>query len=101
MNDDGKSFRQILRSTSIIGGATVINILCPPLIIVSGEGVVAGDFRLRAMYEAMRRYTFNGLLDGVEVIVKPADDQTWARGAANLAIGKVFASPLVEPMAQK
>ena len=25
MNDDGKSFRQILRSTSIIGGATVIN----------------------------------------------------------------------------
>ena len=27
MNDDGKSFRQILRSTSIIGGATVINIL--------------------------------------------------------------------------
>ncbi|MCC6617307.1 MAG: ROK family transcriptional regulator [Anaerolineae bacterium] len=84
-----------------VGLATVINILCPPLIIVSGEGVVAGDFRLRAMYEAMRRYTFNGLLDGVEVIVKPADDQTWARGAANLAIGKVFASPLVEPMAQK
>jgi len=83
-----------------VGLATVINILCPPLIIVSGEGVAAGDFRLSAMYEAMRRYTFNGLLDGVEVIVKPADDQTWARGAANLAIGKVFASPLVEPMPQ-
>lgn len=27
MNDDGKSYRQILRSTSIIGGASVINIL--------------------------------------------------------------------------
>ena len=51
------------------------------------------------MYDAMRRYTFNGLLDGVEVIVKPTDDQAWARGAANLAIGKVFASPLAEPMA--
>ena len=27
MSDEGKSYRQILRSTSIIGGASVINIL--------------------------------------------------------------------------
>jgi predicted NBD/HSP70 family sugar kinase len=79
-----------------VGLATIINILCPPLLIVSGEGVVAGDHRLQPMFEAMRRFTFNGLLDGVEVIVEPTDDQAWARGAASLVIGKVFESPLVE-----
>jgi N-acetylglucosamine repressor len=79
-----------------VGLATIINILCPPLIIISGEGVVAGDYRLKPMFEAMRRYTFNGLLDDVEVVVEPTDDQAWARGAASLVIGKVFESPWIE-----
>jgi len=79
-----------------VGLATIINILCPPLVIVSGEGVVAGDYRLGPMFEAMRRYTFNGLLDDVQVVVELTDDQAWARGAASLVIGKVFESPLVE-----
>jgi N-acetylglucosamine repressor len=79
-----------------VGLATLINILCPPLIIISGEGVVAGDYRLKPMFEAMRRYTFNGLLDDVEVVVEPTDDQAWARGAASLVIGKVFESPWIE-----
>jgi N-acetylglucosamine repressor len=79
-----------------VGLATIINILCPPLIIISGEGVVAGDYRLKSMFDAMRRYTFNGLLDDVEVVVEPTDDQAWARGAASLVIGKVFESPWVE-----
>lgn len=79
-----------------VGLAAVINILCPPLIIISGEGVVAGDYRLKPMHDALRRYTFSGLLDGVQVVVEPTDDQAWARGAASLVIGKAFESPLVE-----
>jgi predicted NBD/HSP70 family sugar kinase len=79
-----------------IGLATVINMLCPTLIIVSGEGVVAGDFRLRAMYDALRQHTFSGLLENVEIVVKPTDDRTWARGAAGLVVGKVFESPLIK-----
>lgn len=82
-----------------VGLATMINILCPPLIIISGEGVVAGEYRLKPMFDAMKRYTFNGLMDGVEVIVEPTDDQAWARGAASLVIGKVFESPLIEAQA--
>lgn len=82
-----------------VGLATIINILCPPLLIISGEGVVAGDYRLRPMFDAMRKYTFNGLLEDVEVIVEPTDDKAWARGAASLVIGKVFESPLVEAQA--
>lgn len=79
-----------------MGLATIINILCPSLIIISGEGVVAGDFRLKPMYEAMREHTFDGLLDNVQLVIKPTDDQTWARGAAGLVVGKLFESPLAE-----
>lgn len=75
--------------------AGAINILNPSLVIISGEGVNAGTYRLRSMLEAMRRYTFSGLLDGVEVLVEAADDRTWARGAAALVLNQVFASPLV------
>jgi len=82
-----------------VGLATIINILCPPLIIISGEGVVVGEYRLQPMMEAMRRYTFNGLLDRTEVIIAPTDDQAWARGAASVVISKVFESPLIEAQA--
>jgi len=78
-----------------LGLATVINILSPSLIILSGEGVSAGEFRLQSMREAMQKYTFNGLLDHVRLEVKPTDDRTWARGAAGLVVGKVFESPLL------
>lgn len=78
-----------------IGLANVINILCPNLLIVSGEGLIAGAYRLNPMFEAIRRFTFNGLLDDVEIQVKPTDDRAWARGAASLVIGKTFESPLV------
>ncbi|MBW4438121.1 MAG: ROK family transcriptional regulator [Pleurocapsa minor GSE-CHR-MK-17-07R] len=90
------------RSGELVGVALagVVNILAPSLVIISGEGVTAGDFRLGPMLEALRRYTFNGLLDHVEVIVEAADDRAWARGAATLVLNRVFASPLmhVEPL---
>jgi predicted NBD/HSP70 family sugar kinase len=79
-----------------MGLAAVINILCPPLIVISGEGVAAGDHRLSATFAAMRQHVFNGLLENVNVVVKPTDDRAWARGAAGMVIGKLFESPLVE-----
>lgn len=82
-----------------IGVATVINLLCPPLIIISGEGVAAGDHRLQPMFAALRQHVFNGLLENVQVIIKAADDRAWARGAASIVVGKLFESPLVEAQA--
>jgi N-acetylglucosamine repressor len=78
-----------------VGLATVVNLLNPSLLILSGEGLSAGDFRLKPMFEAFRENTFNGLLDDVEIMVKQMDDQAWARGAASVVIGKIFESPLV------
>lgn len=79
-----------------LGLAVVVNLFCPELIIVSGEGVAAGPCRLDPMFETLRANTFNGLLDGVKIEVKPTDDLAWARGAAGLVVGKLFASPLVD-----
>ncbi|MGJ3239560.1 MAG: ROK family protein [Anaerolineae bacterium] len=79
-----------------IGLANIINILSPELVIVSGEGIAVGDYRVQPMLESMRRHTFQGLLDDVDVVVVPTDDQVWARGAASLVISKVFASPIVD-----
>lgn len=82
-----------------IGLATVINIISPEMLIISGEGVMAGDYRLKPMLEALQRYAFNGLLDDVQVVIEPTDDKAWARGAASLVLSKVFESPLVETSA--
>ncbi|MBZ0308367.1 MAG: ROK family transcriptional regulator [Anaerolineae bacterium] len=79
-----------------MGIATVINLLHPSLVILSGEGVIAGDLRLTSMFQALNEHTFNGLLESVEMIIKPADDRTWAQGAASIVVSKLFESPLVE-----
>lgn len=98
--DAGDTLAQyaLARSGSYFGRglATVINLLSPPLIVISGEGVAAGDYRLKPMFEAMKQHVFNGLLDGIKIVVQPADDRAWVRGAAGMVIGKLFESPLVE-----
>ncbi len=78
-----------------VGLANVINILNPELVIISGEGTLAGDYRLKPMIAAIQRYVFDGLMDDVQIIIKPTDDKAWARGAASLVISKVFESPIV------
>ena len=79
-----------------IGLANIINVLNPELIIISGEGTIAGDYRLQPMLESMKKFTFNGLLDDVKVVIEPTNDRAWARGAASLVINKVFESPIEE-----
>jgi predicted NBD/HSP70 family sugar kinase len=83
-----------------IGIANIVNTLGPELIIVSGEGIAAGDYRLKPMLAALHRHTFNGLLDRVEIVIEPTDDQAWARGAASVVINKVFESPTIEARVQ-
>jgi predicted NBD/HSP70 family sugar kinase len=94
---DEHARRALAQSGELLGMglANVINILSPNLLIISGEGLIAGKYRLDPMFEALRRHTFNGLLDKVEVRVNPTDDHIWARGAASLVISKTFESPLV------
>jgi N-acetylglucosamine repressor len=78
-----------------LGISMIVNMLHPALIVISGEGVKAGEARLAPAFAALREHTFSGLLEGVEIITQEADDQTWARGAASLVLGKVFETPIL------
>jgi predicted NBD/HSP70 family sugar kinase len=77
-----------------IGIATLINLLDPQLVIVGGEGVRAGKWRLAPMRQAIEQYTFAGLAGDVEIIVEPSGDEAWARGAACVVLGDLFKSPV-------
>ena len=79
-----------------LGLSMIVNLLCPSVIVLSGEGVIAGEYRLAPIRETLRQHAFNGLLDNVSIVIKPTDDQAWARGAAGLVVAKSFESPLVK-----
>ncbi len=79
-----------------IGISTLINMLNPQLVIIGGEGVQAGHWRLAPMREAISKHVFNGLADSLEIVVEPVGDEAWARGAASLVLGELFKSPVLK-----
>ena len=79
-----------------IATANLVNVLNPELIVLSGEGTHASDLMLPTFQQALTEHTFNGLLDGFNVIVEPWDDEAWARGAASLVLAELF-QPAIRP----
>ena len=69
-----------------MGIANLINILNPQLILISGEGVRAGDLLFESMREAIGRNVMPGLAGDTAVEVDPWDDYGWAQGAASLLL---------------
>jgi hypothetical protein len=51
---------------------------------------------METLTDELERHTFNGLLDGVDVVVEPWDDEAWARGAASLVLAEMF-QPALRP----
>ena len=76
------------------GIANLANIFSPQLIIVSGEGVQAGDLIFDPMREAIARHVMPGFIGDTEVEVDVWDDDAWARGAAGLVLQQLFMSPV-------
>ncbi len=84
---------RILRDAGLVLGqsvANLVNLFNPSMIILSGEGVRAGDFLFEPMRTAVRRHTFWKLDQEVDFRVEPLRDESWARGAASLVLNKVF-----------
>lgn len=77
-----------------MGIAILVNLLNPQLVIVGGEGVRAGEWRFGPMREALRAHVFNGLADELPIVLEPAGDETWARGAACVVLGELFQPPV-------
>lgn len=77
-----------------IGIAALVNLLNPQLLIVGGEGVRAGAWRLDPMRRAIAEHAYTGLEEGLEIIVEPSGDEAWARGAACVVLGELFKPPV-------
>jgi predicted NBD/HSP70 family sugar kinase len=76
------------------GIATLVNVFSPQQIIVSGEGVRAGDFIIGPMCDTIARHVMPGLAEDTEIEVDVWNDDAWARGAASLVLQELFKSPI-------
>jgi predicted NBD/HSP70 family sugar kinase len=95
--DDGDELsRQVLaRAGHYLGRglATLMTVINPRLVIVSGEGVRAGHWRFDAMREAIESTIFPELNAEIIFAPEPLDDARWARGAACVVLGEIFNTP--------
>lgn len=76
------------------GVANLINVFNPQRIMISGEGVRAGDWLFGPMRASVARHVMPGLADDTEIRIDPWGDDAWARGAASLVLRELFESPV-------
>jgi predicted NBD/HSP70 family sugar kinase len=62
--------------------AALLNLLNPPLVILSGEGLAASDLFIDALRAELDRDAFSTAATDCTLVVRPQPDETWARGAA-------------------
>ncbi|MCW2884029.1 MAG: hypothetical protein JWL58_891 [Streptosporangiaceae bacterium] len=62
--------------------AALLNLLNPPLVILSGEGISASDLFIDALRAELERDAFSTTAKDCTLLVRPLPDETWARGAA-------------------
>jgi predicted NBD/HSP70 family sugar kinase len=74
--------------------ANVLNMLNPPLIIISGEGLRAGTLLTEPLLAVLDRLSLPALRAATEVIFHPWGDESWARGAATIVLRRIYETPL-------
>ncbi len=82
------------------GLASLVQIFNPQKIIITGEGVDAGDMMFESMRKAVRIATNSELFKLTNIVVQKWKDTDWARGAASLALQEIYKSPVnsIKPM---
>jgi predicted NBD/HSP70 family sugar kinase len=75
------------------GLACLIQIFGPRRIILSGEGVRAGDLMFLPMMDSIKKFTNQFQLESVEIVIEKWRDTDWARGAASLVLQEIYKSP--------
>ncbi len=96
---DERDVQQIFARAGTVLGAAVanlINIFDPELVLLTGEGVRAGDLLLQPMRDAIPQHTFGRPFDLAALRVATTDEAAWARGAASLIMQEVFHPPIYD-----
>jgi len=76
------------------GIANLINIFNPQEVIISGEGVRAGELMFEPMRATIAQYVMPGLAEDTDICIDVWEDDAWARGAASLVLQELFKSPI-------
>jgi predicted NBD/HSP70 family sugar kinase len=75
------------------GVAGLIQILNPSKIILSGQGVRAGDMMFAPMRAVVAEQCNPTLHDATEIVIHKWQDTDWARGAASLVLQALYKTP--------
>ncbi|AMK12611.1 putative NBD/HSP70 family sugar kinase [Pseudodesulfovibrio indicus] len=89
--------RKLFREGGAILGqgiAGLIQIFNPERIIVTGEGVRAGDLVFGPMRKAVKKFLNREQFEATEIVVQEWGDDDWARGAAGFVLSELYKSPL-------
>ncbi len=78
------------RAGTVLGRALsiLVDVFAPTLIVLSGEGMRAGDLLLPTARRVLEETAFGDLGREVELVVDTWGDDAWARGAAGLAASR-------------
>eukprot|EP00831_Metopus_contortus_P007206 TRINITY_DN12755_c0_g4_i1.p2 TRINITY_DN12755_c0_g4~~TRINITY_DN12755_c0_g4_i1.p2 ORF type:complete len:404 (-),score=104.56 TRINITY_DN12755_c0_g4_i1:420-1631(-) len=76
------------------GIAALMQIFNPERVIVTGEGVRAGDLIFAPMRKAAKKYLNREQFEATEIVVQAWGDDDWARGAAGFVLSELYKSPL-------
>lgn len=80
-----------------VGVSSLVNILNPQLLIITGEAVQCGRWYFEPMEATLRALAFDGLAETLRIHIEPADNNMWARGAACVVLNALFTSPMHQP----
>lgn len=75
------------------GIANLINIFNPQEVIISGEGVRAGEIMFEPMRATIAQHVMPGLAEDTDICIDVWEDDAWARGAASLVLRELFRFP--------
>jgi hypothetical protein len=73
--------------------AIVANLMAPPLVILAGQGGLAGAALLGPLRRAFLEALSPPLARRIELVTDDRDDDAWARGAAALVLRDLYGAP--------
>jgi predicted NBD/HSP70 family sugar kinase len=73
--------------------ADLVNLLNPPRVILTGEGLRAGALLNEPLLAAVAANVLPSLREGTEILFHGWGDDMWARGAATIVLRRIYEAP--------
>ncbi|MBO1075198.1 ROK family transcriptional regulator [Roseomonas marmotae] len=73
--------------------ANIVNLLNPPRVILTGEGLRATELLRAPLLSALEEHVLPALREVTEIMFHPWGDEMWARGAAAIVLRRIYEAP--------